>query len=74
MDNTHFCKATANEGITRSAGSNKLKNNFKSTIRENSFSYPSIQVWNSAPTEVTTAVSETKARAEIRKYVKTLPI
>ena len=69
-----FKKAITNEGITRSAGTNKLKNNFKSKIRENSFSYPSIKIWNSAPIEVTTATSESKARTEIKKYVKTLPI
>ena len=69
-----FEKATANQGITRSAGLNKLKIGFKSKIRENSFAFPSIQIWNSAPPEVTTAESETKARAAIREYVKTLPI
>ena len=69
-----FEKATSNEGITRSAGLNKLKIGFKSKVRENSFAYPSIQVWNSAPPEVTTAESESKARVAIRKYVKTLPI
>ena len=69
-----FEKATSNEGITRSAGLNRLKIGFKSKIRENSFAYPSIQIWNSAPPEVTTAESESKARAAIKKYVKTLPI
>ena len=49
-----FEKATANEGITRSAGLNKLKISFKSKIRENSFAFPRIQLWNSAPPDVTT--------------------
>ena len=69
-----FVKAETNQGITRSAGMNKLKSCFKTKIRENSYAYPSIQIWNSAPREVTTAETETKARAAIRKYVKTLPI
>ena len=69
-----FEKATADQGITRSAGLNKLKSHFKSKIREHSFLYPSIQVWNSAPPDVTTAESESKARSAIRRYVETLPI
>ena len=69
-----FEKTVTNEGITRSAGLNRLKTGFKSKIRENSFVFPSIQIWNSAPPEVTTAESESKARVEIKKYVKTLPI
>ena len=69
-----FEKATTNQGRTRSAGLNKLKSHFKSKIREQSFSHPSIQVWNSAPPDVTTAETESKARKAIRRYVKTLPI
>ena len=69
-----FEKATTNQGITRSAGLNKLKPYFKSKIREHSFAYPSIQVWNSAPPDVTTAETESKAKAAIKRYVKTLPI
>ena len=61
----------ANDGSTRSAGLNKLKIRFKSKIRENSFSYPSVQVWNLAPADVTTASTESQARAAIRKFVKT---
>ena len=72
--NNLFEKATTNQGITRSAGLNKLKIGFKSKLRENSFQYPSVQVWNSAPSDVTTAESESQARAAIRKFVKTLPI
>ena len=69
-----FEKSQNNQGITRSAGLNKLKTNFKTKIRENSYSYPSIQIWNTAPPEVTTAETEAKARIAIKKYVKTLPI
>ena len=72
--NYMFEKATANQGITRSAGLNRLKAGFRSKIRENIFTYPSIQIWNSAPPEVTTAETESQARDAIRKYVKTLPL
>ena len=72
--NNLFEKATTDRGITRSAGLNKLKTHFKSKIRDNSFVYPSIQIWNSAPSEITTAETESRARTAIRKYVKTLPI
>ena len=69
-----FEMAPSNQGRTRSAGLNKLKSCFKTKIRENSFSYPSIQIWNSAPTDVTTAATESKARTAIRSYVQTLPV
>ena len=64
----------SNQGNTRSAGLNKLKISFKTTIRENSFSYPSIQLWNAAPSDVTTAKTEAQARNAIRKFVETLPV
>ena len=69
-----FEKAHADKGITRSAGLNKLKSCFKTKVRENSYSYPSIQLWNSAPSDVTTATTESKARSAIRNYVMTLPV
>ena len=72
--NELFEKAESNHGITRSAGLNKLKTVFKSKIRENSFAYPSVQLWNSAPADITTETSESRVRKAIRKYVKTLPI
>ena len=43
-------------------------------MRENSFIYPSIKLWNSAPPEVTIAETESKARIATRNFVKTLPI
>ena len=67
-------KSESNNGITRSAGLNKLKTGFKSKIKENSFVYPSVQLWNSAPPEITTETKEARARSAIRSYVKTLPI
>ena len=69
-----FEKAESNQGRTRSAGLNKLKTNFKTKLRENSFAYPSIQLWNTAPSDITTAETEAKARKAIRAFVKTLPI
>ena len=72
--NKIFQTVVTNEGNTRSAGANRLKSHFKTKIRESSFAYPSIQIWNKAPLEVTTATTESKARTAIRKFVNTLPI
>ena len=72
--NELFEKAESNRGITRSAGLNKLKTVFRSKIRENSFAYPSVQLWNSAPAEITTENNESRVRKAIRNYVKSLPI
>ena len=72
--NNLFEKAESNQGRTRSAGLNKLKTCFKTKIRENSFAFPSIQLWNVAPADVTTAETEAKARKAIRSFVMTLPI
>ena len=72
--NKIFKMAATNEGNTRSAGSNKLKSHFKSKIRENSFAYPSVQLWNSAPPEITTETTESRVKKAVRKFVKTLPI
>ena len=60
---------------TRSSNKIKLKSHFKTRIREASFQLPSVHLWNSAPTEITEATSESRARAEIRKYVmQNIPI
>ena len=63
-----------NERVTRSSGTRKLKTNFKSNLRESSFHYQSVRLWNSAPLEIIQAETESKAKSEIRKYVLTLPI
>ena len=68
-----FEKVTSNQR-TRSENKIRLKANFKTRLRESSFHYPSVQVWNSAPLSVTKATSESQARNAIREYVKTLPI
>ena len=62
------------EGL-RSSNKIRLKTNFRSKLRDNSFHYPSVELWNAAPPEVTEANTESKARAEIRRHVKrTIPI
>ena len=58
----------------RNSGKNRLKSHFKSRLRENSFHFPSVRLWNSAPIEVTNAITESAARTAIRKHVLTLPI
>ena len=69
-----FQKADSGQTNVRSSARNRIKSSFKSKLRENSFHYPSARLWNSAPTEVTKAITESAARNAIRKYVLTLPI
>ena len=64
-----FEKVESRPGL-RSSGQIKLKANIRSRLRESSFQYPSVQLWNAAPTEITEVRTESKARAEIRKHVK----
>ena len=52
----------------------RLKSAFKSRLRENSFHYPSVRIWNTAPSTVTHAKTESQARKAIRNFVQTLPI
>ena len=52
----------------------RLKSAFKSRLRENSFHYPSVRIWNAAPSTVTHAKTEAQARKAIRNFVQTLPI
>ena len=59
---------------TRSSGTRKLKINFKTKIRESSFHYQSVRLWNSAPDDVTNATTESQAKSAVRKFVLTLPI
>ena len=69
-----FERADSAKVNVRNTSKNRLKSNFKSRLRENSFYYPSVRLWNNAPTEVTNAMTESAARTAIRKYVLTLPI
>ena len=64
-----FERSVSKAGL-RSSSQIKLKTTFRSKLRENSFHFPSVELWNSAPSEVTEARSESKAREEIRKHVK----
>ena len=59
---------------TRAMNTQRLKNCVKTTLRENSFKYPSVVLWNLAPENVTTAENEKKAKKAIRAFVKTLPL
>ena len=69
-----FERAESGQINVRNSDKNRLKSNFKSRLRENSFHYPSVRLWNNAPPEVTKAMTESAARAEIRKHVLTLPV
>ena len=71
---TDLFEETENERITRSSGTKKLKINFKSKIRESSFHYQSVRLWNSAPHEIINAETQSQAKKAIREYVLTLPI
>ena len=57
-----FQKAESGQTNVRSSDKNRVKTTFKSKLRENSFHYPSARLWNSAPTEVTKAITESAAR------------
>ena len=62
------------ERTTSSTGSRKLKMNFKTKIRESSFYYQSLRVWNSAPEDVTNPSNESQAKSAIRRFVLSLPV
>ena len=62
------------EGGTRAAESNKIKVALNSQLRENSFVYPTVKLWNSAPRSITLAKTQLKAKKEIRQFVKSLPL
>ena len=58
---------------TRGSSESRLKTVPHSKIRESSFLYPSIKLWNKAPAKVTDAKTIGQARAAIKEFVKTLP-
>ena len=62
------------DSSTRASAHNKLKTTPHSQIKESSFLYPSICLWNRAPTTVTDAPTESQARTAIETFVKTLPL
>ena len=69
-----FEKVESKPGL-RSSNRIRLKTNLRSRLRENSFQFPSVELWNAAPAQITEAKCESKARTEIRRYVKqTIPI
>ena len=78
ISNEDYClhdmfKPRENQRETRSAGTKKLQINFRTKLREASFHFPSVRLWNSAPEEVTNAPTESQAKTAIRKFVLTLP-
>ena len=81
LNQDDYCLKTIFEKVpergigTRLSNQIRLKTSLKSRLRENSFQYPSVQLWNASPPEITEASSEPKARAAIRKHVKeSIPI
>ena len=68
----NLCKKL--ESSTRASSHNRLKTIPHSQIKDSSFLYPSICLWNQAPNAVTDATTESQARTAIGKFVKTLPI
>ena len=62
------------EGTTQASQNNKIKVVKNSKLRENSFVYPTVKLWNSAPVSVTRAETENKAKKGIREFVKSLPL
>ena len=68
-----FEKINNNHHNTRAAMKIRLKSGLKTRLRENSFHYPSVQLWNSAPSTICNAQTESEARKAIRAFVETLP-
>ena len=68
-----FEKVNNNQPNTRASIKIRLKSGFKSRLRENSFHYPSVKLWNSAPSTIFNAQTESEARKAIRAFVKNLP-
>ena len=68
-----FEKVDNNQRNTRASMRIRLKSGLKSRLRENSFHYPSVRLWNSAPPTICNAQTESEARRAIRAFVKNLP-
>ena len=62
------------QGTTRAANHNRIKVGSNNKIRESSFLYPSVKLWNMAPLSVVEAPNESNARKAIRDFVKRLPL
>ena len=69
-----FEKINNNHHNTRASTKIRLKSGLKSRLRDNSFHYPSVKLWNSAPSTVCNAQTESQARAAIRAFVISLPV
>ena len=63
------------EGSTRAASENRIQvKGLNSKLKDNSFHYPSVKLWNIAPVTVVMSKTEGSARKAIRQFVKTLPM
>ena len=63
------------QGSTRAATQNRIQlKGQRSKLKENSFLYPSVKLWNMAPLTVVMAKTESNARRAIREFVKSLPL
>ena len=63
------------EGSTRAASENRIQvGGLNSKLKDNSFHYPSVKLWNMAPVAVVMSKTEGSARKAIRQFVKTLPM
>ena len=63
------------EGSTRAASENRIQvKGLNSKLKDNSFHYPSVKLWNMAPVTDSDVKKEVSARKAIRQFVKTLPM
>ena len=69
-----FEKVNNTHHNTRASIKIRLKSGLKSRLRENSFHYPSVKLWNLAPSTICNAQTESQARKAIREFVKSLPV
>ena len=60
------------DSSTRAIAHNKTKTTPHSHIKESSFVYPNICLWNKAPISVADATTESQARTARETFVKTL--
>ena len=69
-----FEKIDNSQHNTRASMKIRLKLGLKSRLRDNSFHYPSVKLWNAAPSTVCNAQTESQVRTAIRAFVESLPV
>ena len=63
------------QGSTRAATPNRIQlKGQNSKLKENSFLYPSVKLWNMAPLTIVMTKTESNARKAIRSFAKSLPL